>query len=119
MRSGERTVIARVEATLRWGAATAVAGVAVATLAAMAAAGDPGAVAACLPPAVGGVDLACLGRAGLAPAGMIALAALVLLALGGTVQAWRSRQDQRLVAAGVRDAASRALHEVQEGAAAG
>lgn len=115
MRGGDPTVIARVEATLRWGAGIALAGAAGATLVPMA--GDPGIVAACLPPAAGGVDLACLGRAELVPAGMIAVVATVLLGLGGAIHAWRSRRDNRLVAAGVRDAVARGLHGAQERAA--
>jgi hypothetical protein len=115
MRRGDRAVIARVETTLRWGAGIALAGTAGATLVPMA--GDPGIVAGCLPPAVTGVDLACLGRAGLAPAGVIAAVATVLLGLGGAIHAWRSRRDDRLVAAGVRDAVARGLHGPQEGAA--
>ena len=108
-------MIARVETTLRWGAGIALAGAAGATL--VPTAGDSGIVAACLVPAAGGVDLACLGHAGLAPAGMIAVAATVLLGLGGVIHAWRSRRDNRLVAAGVRDAVARGLHGAQEGAA--
>jgi hypothetical protein len=115
MRGGDRTVIARVETTLRWGAGIALAGAAGGTLVPMA--GDPGIMAACLPPAAGGVDLACLDRAGLAPAGVIAVVAMVLLGLGGVIHAWRSRRDDRLVAAGIRDAVARGLHGAQEGAA--